>query len=98
MVARELTKIYEEFIRGTVSQIMAASALEKVRGEVVILVAPGEIIEEASEPLDGILRRLLDNDGLSVKDAARKAAEISGVSRNEAYTEALRLRNRTLSP
>jgi 16S rRNA (cytidine1402-2'-O)-methyltransferase len=98
VVARELTKIYEEFIRGTVSQVMATVAQGKVRGEVVILVAPGEMIQEASEPLDKILLRLLDEEGLSVKDAARRAAEMTGVSRNEAYTEALRLKNPAVSP
>jgi 16S rRNA (cytidine1402-2'-O)-methyltransferase len=93
VVARELTKIYEEFIRGTVSEVMAALASGKVRGEVVILVSPGESVEQPAESLDDVLLRLLRTDGLSVKDAARKAAEITGHSRNEAYAEALRLRN-----
>jgi len=92
VVARELTKIYEEFIRGTVSEVMAVVARDKVRGEVVILVAPGEPVEQAAEPLDEVLRRLLDDEDLSVKDAARKAAEITGVSRSEAYSEAIRLK------
>lgn len=92
VVARELTKIYEEFIRGTVSEVMAVVARDKVRGEVVILVAPGELVEQAAEPLDEVLRRLLDEEDLSVKDAARKAAEITGVSRSEAYSEAIRLK------
>ncbi|OGR29781.1 MAG: 16S rRNA (cytidine(1402)-2'-O)-methyltransferase [Desulfuromonadaceae bacterium GWB2_53_15] len=92
VVARELTKIFEEFIRGTVSEVMTAVAQNKVRGEVVILVAPGEPAEQAAEPLDEVLRRLLDEEGLSVKDAARKAVEITGFSRNEAYSEAIRLK------
>jgi adenylate kinase len=46
-----------------------------------------------AEALDTLLQRLLDQEGLSVKDAARKAAMITGTSRNEAYSEALRLRN-----
>lgn len=92
VVARELTKIYEEFIRGTVSEVMAVVARDKVRGEVVILVAPGELVEQAADPLDEVLRRLLDEEDLSVKDAARKAAEITGVSRSEAYSEAIRLK------
>ena len=98
VVARELTKIYEEFIRGTVSQVMASVAQGKVRGEVVILVAPAEQSPEESEPLEAILRRLLDEEQLSVKDAARRAAEITGFSRNEAYTEALRLKNSAAPP
>lgn len=93
VVARELTKIYEEFIQGTVSEVMTAVANGKVRGEVVILLAPGEAAGRPAEPLDDLLRRLLDEEGLSVKDAARKAAEITGTSRNEAYALALRMRN-----
>ena len=92
VVARELTKIFEEFIRGTVSEVMAVIGQDKVRGEVVILVSPGEPVEQTTEPLDHVLRRLLDEEGLSVKDAARKAAEITGVSRSEAYSEAIALR------
>jgi 16S rRNA (cytidine1402-2'-O)-methyltransferase len=93
VVARELSKIYEEFIRGSVSEVMAAVAQGPVRGEIVILIAPGEAVQEQTEALDVLLQRLLDEEGLSVKDAARKAAMITGTSRNEAYSEALRLRN-----
>jgi 16S rRNA (cytidine1402-2'-O)-methyltransferase len=93
VVARELSKIYEEFIRGSVAEVMAAVSRGQVRGEIVILIAPGEAVQEQTEALDTLLQRLLDEEGLSVKDAARKAALITGASRNEAYSEALRLRN-----
>jgi len=92
VVARELSKIYEEFIRGSVPEVMAAVAQGKARGEIVILIAPGEAVQEQTEALDTLLQRFLDKEGLSVKDAARKAAMITGSSRNEAYSEALRLR------
>lgn len=93
VVARELSKIYEEFIRGSVAEVMAAVSQGQVRGEIVILIAPGEAVQEQTEALDTLLQRLLEEEGLSVKDAARKAASITGGSRNEAYSEALRLRN-----
>jgi len=93
VVARELSKIYEEFIRGSVPEVMAVVTQGKARGEIVILIAPGEPVQEQSEALDTLLRRLLDEEGLSVKDAARKAALITGTSRNEAYSEALRLKD-----
>jgi 16S rRNA (cytidine1402-2'-O)-methyltransferase len=93
VVARELTKIHEEFIRGSASKVIAEIATGKARGEVVILIAPGEAVQQASEPLDEILHRLLDEEGLSVKDASRKASELSGVPRNEAYSLALRLKH-----
>lgn len=92
VVARELTKIYEEFIRGSISQVQEAISGGKVRGEVVILVAAGETSREPGEPLEVILKRLMDREGLSLKDAARRAAELAGVSRGQAYAEALRLK------
>ena len=93
VVARELTKIYEEMIRGTVSDVDDIVSLGKVRGEVVILIAPGKPVELEAEPLTDILRRLLDEEGLSVKDASRKASEITGIAKNTVYSEALGLRN-----
>ena len=97
-IARELTKIYEEFILGTVSEVIATVSQAKVRGEVVILIAPGEPATKEVESLDSVLDRLLNEDGLSIKDAAKKAAEITGVSRNEAYSNALKAREEADSP
>jgi 16S rRNA (cytidine1402-2'-O)-methyltransferase len=93
VVARELSKIYEEFIRGSVSEVIATVTLSTVRGEIVILIAPGEAVEQQTEALDMLLLRLLDEEGFSVKDAARKASIITGTSRNKAYSEALRLKD-----
>ena len=93
IVARELTKIYEEFIRGSASEVIAAVSQGIVRGEVVILIAPGEAAAEDAEPLESVLQRLMADGTLSVKDIAKQAAVISGVSRSEAYSEALRLKN-----
>jgi 16S rRNA (cytidine1402-2'-O)-methyltransferase len=93
VVARELTKIYEEFIRGTVDDVLAEIAQGKVRGEVVVLVAPGDTAKEDALPLNELLERLLHDEGLTVKDAAKKAAEMTGVPKNAAYAEALRVRN-----
>jgi 16S rRNA (cytidine1402-2'-O)-methyltransferase len=92
IVARELTKIYEEFIRGNASEVIAAVSQGIVRGEVVILIAPGEAAPEEAEPLESVLQRLMADGTLSIKDIAKQASLISGVSRSEAYAEALRLR------
>lgn len=93
IVARELTKIFEEFIRGSASEVIAAVSQGIVRGEVVILVAPGKITPQESEPLAEVLGRLMGDGSLSIKDIAKQAAVMSGVSRSEAYAEALRLKN-----
>jgi 16S rRNA (cytidine1402-2'-O)-methyltransferase len=93
IVARELTKIYEEFIRGSASEVIAAVSQDIVRGEVVILIAAGEGTPQETEPLEQVLDRLMADGTLSIKDVAKQAAIISGVSRSEAYSEALRLKN-----
>jgi len=93
IVARELTKIFEECIRGSVSEVIAAVSQDIVRGEVVILIAAGESMPQETEPLEQVLSRLMADGTLSIKDMAKQAAVISGVSRSEAYAEALKLRN-----
>ena len=92
VVAREITKFYEELLRGSVREVVENLAEKKVRGEVVILIAQGEAIHKESEPLTVILRRLMVSGELSVRDAARKASDLTGVSRSEAYSEAVKLR------
>lgn len=93
VVARELTKFYEELLRGNTSEVIESVSQGKVRGEVVILIAPGAVVTQEAEPLTPVLQRLLADGELSVRDAARKAAEITGVARSEAYSEAVKLRN-----
>ncbi|MDU0457419.1 MAG: 16S rRNA (cytidine(1402)-2'-O)-methyltransferase [Geobacteraceae bacterium] len=93
VVARELTKIYEELIRGSVSEVLESVDQGKVRGEVVILVAPGEKPAQEAESLEETLLGLMRDGRLSLKDTAKKAAEITGVSRSEAYATALKLKN-----
>lgn len=59
IVARELTKIYEEFIRGNASEVIAAVSQGIVRGEVVVLIAPGEVATQETEQLENVLSRLM---------------------------------------
>ncbi len=92
VVARELTKIFEELLRGTVTDVLESVSQGKVRGEVVVLIAPGEKTVPESVSLEDTLRQLMQDGTLSVKDAAKKAAEITGVSRSEAYSAALKLK------
>jgi 16S rRNA (cytidine1402-2'-O)-methyltransferase len=93
VVARELTKMYEELLRGPVSEVLTAVQQGKVRGEVVLLIEPGEAVVAEAEPLEKVLRQLMADETLSIKDIAKQAAVITGVSRSDAYSEALRLKN-----
>lgn len=82
-LARELTKLHEEFIRGSVSEVMAQ--IDIIKGEFVLVV-------EASQEDDSIssddLHALIDEriaQGESVSRAISSVAKASGISKNELY-------------
>lgn len=90
-VGRELTKFFEEVRRGRLS-VLAAAIDADPKGEIVVVVAPPEekpVGDEAA--LDAALRRFLPSH--PVKEAARLAAEETGVMRRDAYARALILKD-----
>jgi len=88
VVAREMTKLHEEFVRGTVAEL-ADRFDEPPKGEVVL------VLEGAPPPAevdDERIRVVLDEaraGGASTRDAADEAARRLGVSRRRAYRLAL---------
>lgn len=89
-VARELTKKFETFERGTLSGLSERLA-DGLRGEIVIVVAPpSPSVDGAEAPadLDADIARLLER-GLSASDAARVLAGAHGLSKKEAYRRVL---------
>ena len=93
VVARELTKIYEEFARGTLSQIAKKFGEAKVRGEVVVLVAPAAAPEKIDvSAVSGLLHTYISSGELSLKDAVQRVARETGVPRGEVYEKALSLK------
>ncbi|MGI5840062.1 MAG: 16S rRNA (cytidine(1402)-2'-O)-methyltransferase [bacterium] len=90
VLAREMTKKHEEFIRGTVLEVMHRLAATGPRGEfVVVLAGVGEAKEEPAAPAE-MLRALL-GQGLTKKDAIRLAAKELGRPKKEIYRMALDL-------
>jgi len=84
VVARELTKKFEEFRRGTVEELAAYYLDAAPRGEVVILIGPGEEVIADEGALSATAERL-SAEGLSPRDVARRLTEDFGVPRNLAY-------------
>lgn len=84
VVARELTKLFEEFRSGTVEELAAYYAGRTPRGEVVILLAAAE-----SKPFnEADLRnqvKVLREAGLSAKDVAERLSRDTGLPRNVIY-------------
>jgi 16S rRNA (cytidine1402-2'-O)-methyltransferase len=84
VVARELTKQFEEFARGTVAELAVRFADAAPRGEVVVLVAgaPDTVVDEAFVRGRAIALRA---EGLSAREVARVLSIECGASRNLAY-------------
>jgi len=93
VVARELTKIHEEFRNGTLDEVAEYYREQQVKGEIVILVAP-PVDDDRMQIADVVplLRQLLAERRISFKDAVMQAAQQTGVSRSELYEMALRLK------
>ena len=86
---RELTKLHEEHLTGTLSEL-GRRAAAGMKGELVLLVAGHEAAPPGPDELAALLRRLRA-DGSSLRDAVGEAAGTLGLPRGEAYRAALSL-------
>lgn len=82
-LARELTKLYEEYLRGTVSEVQEAAV--GLKGEMVVVVEGCP--KESSMSMDEVMQlaHFYINEGMKTKAAAAKASQQTGVSKNEIY-------------
>jgi 16S rRNA (cytidine1402-2'-O)-methyltransferase len=88
VVARELTKVHETFVRGTLAELTAYYREEIVRGEVVVVIAGTEAAgggaREAETRAAELAREQLAQ-GESPRDIAKRIAHEVGLPRNRAY-------------
>jgi 16S rRNA (cytidine1402-2'-O)-methyltransferase len=95
VIARELTKLYETFLRGSLAQLIERVAEDENqrRGEFVVLLA-GAPPRDANQPLsvdvDKLLPRLLQE--MPLKQAVSLLAELTGAKKNRLYDQALKLK------
>lgn len=92
-LARELTKLHEETVRGTLGELAARYAGEEPRGEVV-LVLGGAPVSEVGDDAVASAARAAVAEGLSARDAAARVAEELGVAKRRAYDAAVAARAR----
>lgn len=96
-LARELTKLHEEFLRGTVAQVRSAlTSRESVRGEMVLLLS-GDVSSEAAltshVSLAAAVRALMAS-GMNERDALKQVARDRGMGKSDAYREWQRSKGR----
>ncbi len=94
VVARELTKLYEEFIHGKISTVIELLAEKQVRGEVVLMVAPADEPARKSLSVDALIRHYLAQPGMSVKDVVAQVFRETGVSKRMVYAKAIALQGK----
>jgi 16S rRNA (cytidine1402-2'-O)-methyltransferase len=95
VLARELTKLHEEFLRGDAAVVRAKLAeRERVRGEMVVLVEARAalVARAADESIAALVERLMKSEDLSEKDALKRAARERGMGKSEVYREWQRAR------
>lgn len=92
-LGREITKLYEETIRGRISQVLeCVEEKGSVKGEVTLIVEGAD--RKAAKPDSETVESLLEGyraEGLSLKDAVRKTTEETGASKSSTYKRALEI-------
>ena len=93
VVAREMTKVYEEVYRGTITEVLDQLGEEEIKGEVTVILegCPLPPKAEASSIVEALKYYSRDR-GLSMKESVGRVAEELGVSRREVYQESLKLK------
>lgn len=93
VLARELTKKYEEYIRTTLTQLQEDQRLQNIQGEMVLVVEGCNRVESQQEEVD--MHRLLSElliQGMSLKDASRTLADRYGMKKKEIYELGLHIK------
>jgi len=90
IVAREITKLHEEFREGILADLAETYAAAPVKGEIVIVVFPPVAVAPEAADIDDFIASALAE--MSVKEAAAAAAESFAIPRKEAYARALDLK------
>lgn len=85
VVARELTKLHEEFLRGPASEVLdALRTRTKVQGEITLLIGKGEAAPQSEQRLSDRVAGLI-SEGLPRMDAIKQAARERGLPKRDAY-------------
>ncbi len=95
VLAREVTKVHEEFRRGHLGELLESAQKRAPRGEITLLIAPGPASPPTEEPHTSLKQRveqLESESGLDHKAALKQAARERGLGKREAYKRLLQER------
>jgi 16S rRNA (cytidine1402-2'-O)-methyltransferase len=90
-LARELTKVHEEFRRGPLTDLLRTVQRNPAKGEITVVVGPGKAPARAvAGSMLGEVQALMAERGLDERAALKTVARSRGISRSEAYRQLLR--------
>jgi 16S rRNA (cytidine1402-2'-O)-methyltransferase len=85
VVARELTKLHEEFLRGTAAEVQKVLASRpSVKGEITLLIGKTDEVQPDDTPLEDAVRAA-EQQGLPRMDAIKQVARQRGLSKRDVY-------------
>ena len=88
VIAREVTKIHEEFLRGRADQLLAHVLEHPLKGEITLLIAKAEELDQPQQAsVTERVRQLMTAESLDEKAALKKIAKELGLSKSDAYRE-----------
>jgi 16S rRNA (cytidine1402-2'-O)-methyltransferase len=92
VIARELTKVHEEFLRGIAGELAEKIRDREVKGEITILIGKAAAGEQAAGAIDlhARLREIMQQHNVDEKAALKVLAKERGVSKSEVYREVQR--------
>ncbi|MBT1279072.1 16S rRNA (cytidine(1402)-2'-O)-methyltransferase [Thermoanaerobacter sp. CM-CNRG TB177] len=82
VIARELTKIHEEFIRGTVDEVLVKLG-DEIKGEIVLIIE-GAQKQQVEEKPEILVQKYLEG-GMDKKEAIKRAAKELGIPKSQVY-------------
>ncbi len=91
-VARELTKLYEECVRGTLAELAVDPRCQSPKGEIVVVIGPGEAEASSEADMDAALSEALTR--LPPGEAASEVSKALNLPRKPLYQRALALQGR----
>ncbi len=91
-LAREVTKLHEEFLRGKLSEIITALEERPARGEITLILGPpdateGHVQGDSAQSLAARVEELMHQAKLDRKEALKLAAKERGLTRRAAYSQ-----------
>jgi 16S rRNA (cytidine1402-2'-O)-methyltransferase len=92
VIAREVTKIHEEFLRGPLAELLESARKRAPRGEITLLIGPGDPQAQKVERNVSLKQRvdqLETEGGIDRKAALKQAARERGLGKREAYKQLL---------